>query len=150
FSADGKGRAGRPANLRGSDSANRPPRLVFGRSHPTRLRDVDRQSVRARYRKSAQYGGMGRTGGTASRKPGERGNRPRAEAVLLAPLWGATAGFCLLLIAMAWPEYWRYVAPETSPLAWWESVLLALSSFACLLLAWGAWRREERRAVRAG
>ncbi|HEY8529166.1 MAG TPA: hypothetical protein VIL22_05750 [Paenibacillaceae bacterium] len=83
-------------------------------------------------------------------KPGERGNRTRAEAVLLAPLWGATAGFCLLLIAMAWPEYWRYVAPETSPLAWWESVLLALSSFACLLLAWDAWRREERRAVRAG
>lgn len=83
-------------------------------------------------------------------KPGEGGNRTRAETTLLAVIWGATSGFCLLLVTVAWPEYWRYVAPETSPLAWWESVLLALSSFTCLLLAWDAWVREERRTVRAG
>ena len=82
--------------------------------------------------------------------PGERGNRGRAEGTLIAALWGATAAFCLLLVAVAWPEYWRYVAPEMSPLAWWESVLLAFSAFTCLLLAWDAWVREERRTVRAG
>jgi len=83
-------------------------------------------------------------------KTGERRNPSRPETPLLAVIWGATSGFCLLLVTVAWPEYWRYVAPETSPLAWWESVLLALSAFSCLLLAWDARVREERRTIRIG
>ncbi|QJD86737.1 hypothetical protein [Cohnella herbarum] len=49
-----------------------------------------------------------------------------SEIKLLLVLWTAVMGFLLLLIAAAWPQYWRFIAAETTPLAWLESVLLLL------------------------
>lgn len=51
-----------------------------------------------------------------------------AERILLLTLWCGVGGFILLLTAAAWPNYWEYVASETAPLAWLESLLLALTA----------------------
>jgi hypothetical protein len=59
----------------------------------------------------------------------------RGERYILLVLWVATAGFIGLMIAASWPDYWRYVASETAPLAWLESVLLLLTAFVAGLMA---------------
>ncbi|QMV42983.1 hypothetical protein [Cohnella cholangitidis] len=51
----------------------------------------------------------------------------KIEQGLLLVLWAAVAGFLLLMVIAAWPQYWRFIAAETTPLAWLESVLLVLT-----------------------
>ncbi|MBB6674481.1 hypothetical protein [Cohnella nanjingensis] len=52
----------------------------------------------------------------------------RAERLLLLALWLAVAGFTGGMIAAGWPQYWIYVAAETTPQGWLESVLLVLGA----------------------
>ncbi len=60
----------------------------------------------------------------------------QGERVLLLAVWAAVLGLLLLMVAASWPQYWRFVASETSPLAWLESVLLVLTSFVAGLIAY--------------
>ncbi|MCC3374760.1 hypothetical protein [Cohnella sp. REN36] len=52
----------------------------------------------------------------------------RAERLLLLALWVAVAAFTSGMLAAGWPRYWTYVAAETTPQAWLESVLLVLAA----------------------
>lgn len=56
------------------------------------------------------------------------GTEGRSECVLLVVLWVIVAGCLLFLVAAGWPQYWRFVAAETTPLAWLESVLLVMTA----------------------
>jgi hypothetical protein len=64
-----------------------------------------------------------------------RNKNLKSEHVLLLALWLAVIGFMLLMVVAAWPQYWRFVAAETTPLTWLESVLLILTSFVTGLIA---------------
>lgn len=70
------------------------------------------------------------------------------DKFLLAFLWAAVASFVAGLVAAAWPQYWVYLAAETTPLAWLESVLLALVAFVCGLLAYAESAGGRGTAVR--
>jgi len=73
----------------------------------------------------------------------------KEEKWLLYLLWGAVGGFTLILVAAAWPSYWRFIAAETTPLAWLESVLLALTAFVSGLNAYfDAVANQIKRAAR--
>jgi hypothetical protein len=80
-----------------------------------------------------------------------------AERAVLLSLWGAVAAFALLMVAAGWPQYWRYIAAETVPLAWLESVLLALTAMAAGMRAFAAkatgegdWAPRAWTAIAAG
>lgn len=69
---------------------------------------------------------------------------------LLGALWIAVALFTLGMLAAGWPRYWTYVAAETTPQAWLESVLLVLAAAMAGLNAFAAAAeageaRERRR-----
>ncbi len=59
----------------------------------------------------------------------------KVEHALLLVLWLTVLGFMLLMVVAAWPQYWKFVAAETTPLTWLESVLLVLTSFVTGLIA---------------
>lgn len=65
---------------------------------------------------------------------GEKTGR-QAERLLLFALWAGTALFGIAMVAAGWPQYWRYVASETAPLAWFETALLVLTAFIAALMA---------------
>lgn len=58
------------------------------------------------------------------------------EQWLLLVIWLVVAGFLFFLTIAGWPDYWRFVAAETTPLAWLESVLLILIAFVAGLIAY--------------
>lgn len=58
----------------------------------------------------------------------------RVRRALPFALWGTAAGVVTLLALAAWPEWWRLVAPERSPMTWFESLLL-FCCFAAALVA---------------
>ncbi|MFD2330399.1 hypothetical protein ACFSR7_14210 [Cohnella sp. GCM10020058] len=53
---------------------------------------------------------------------------PSAGKRLLAALWLVVLLFTVGMLAAGWPRYWIYVAAETTPQAWLESVLLVLAA----------------------
>lgn len=59
----------------------------------------------------------------------------QAERLLLFALWAAVALFAVAMVAAGWPRYWRFVAAETTPLAWLESILLVLTAFVAGIIA---------------
>ncbi|MDG0809753.1 hypothetical protein [Cohnella rhizosphaerae] len=65
----------------------------------------------------------------------ESGRLPLAGKRLLAALWLAVLLFTVGMIAAGWPRYWVYVAAETTPQAWLESVLLVLAAAVAALNA---------------
>lgn len=71
------------------------------------------------------------------------------DFVLLLALWLIVAGFLLLLLGAGWPQYWRFIAAETTPLTWLESVLLLLTAFVAGLIAYieGLAGQKSRRVV---
>ncbi|WP_256758716.1 hypothetical protein [Cohnella sp. WQ 127256] len=60
----------------------------------------------------------------------------KSEQLLLLVLWTIVFGFLLVMVVTAWPQYWRFVAAETTPLAWLESVLLVLIAGVSGLIAY--------------
>jgi hypothetical protein len=60
----------------------------------------------------------------------------RNENLLIIFLWVGVIGFMVLLALAGWPQYWRFVASETAPLAWLESMLLVLTAFTAILIAY--------------
>lgn len=59
----------------------------------------------------------------------------RVETAALAATISLPVLFIVLLVAIGWPAWWRWVIPEQSPMTWLESVLLvtcALVAGACL------------------
>lgn len=76
----------------------------------------------------------------------------KGEHLLLFLLWGTVLGFLVLTAAAAWPEYWRFIAAETTPLAWLESVLLVLTAAVTGLIAFveglfGAGRASRKKVL---
>ncbi|SFA83023.1 hypothetical protein SAMN05216312_101751 [Cohnella sp. OV330] len=70
--------------------------------------------------------------------PAGAGRLPAAGKRLLAALWLAVLLFTVGMIAAGWPRYWIYVAAETTPQAWLESVLLVLAAAVAGLNAFAA------------
>lgn len=70
--------------------------------------------------------------------PAGAGRLPVAGKRLLAALWLAVLLFTVGMIAAGWPRYWIYVAAETTPQAWLESVLLVLAAAVAGLNAFAA------------
>ncbi|MFC3800024.1 hypothetical protein [Cohnella sp. GCM10012308] len=60
---------------------------------------------------------------------------PSAGKRLLAALWLVVLLFTIGMLAAGWPRYWVYVAAETTPQAWLESVLLVLAAAVAALNA---------------
>lgn len=60
---------------------------------------------------------------------------PSAGKRLLAALWLVVLLFTVGMLAADWPRYWVYVAAETTPQAWLESVLLVLAAAVAALNA---------------
>lgn len=56
----------------------------------------------------------------------------RRLIVVLAGVWLAAP---LLLMAARWPSWWRWIAPEQTPMTWLQSVALVLASAASVLTA---------------
>jgi len=75
----------------------------------------------------------------------------KIEQGLLLVLWAAVAGFLLLMVVAAWPQYWRFIAAETTPLAWLESVLLVLTGAVTgsIALVEAMIGRSQRKAILA-
>ncbi|MDG0792753.1 hypothetical protein OMP38_19155 [Cohnella ginsengisoli] len=63
---------------------------------------------------------------------------PSAGKRLLVALWLAVLLFTVGMIAAGWPRYWIYVAAETTPQGWLESVLLVLAAAVAALNAFAA------------
>ncbi|MEK0312498.1 hypothetical protein [Cohnella sp. 56] len=61
-----------------------------------------------------------------------------AASRLLAALWLAVLLFTLGMLAAGWPRYWIYIAAETTPQGWLESVLLVLAAAMAGLNAFAA------------
>lgn len=70
--------------------------------------------------------------------PAEAGRLPSAGKRLLTALWLAVLLFTVGMLAAGWPRYWVYVAAETTPQAWLESVLLVLAAAMAALNAFAA------------
>ncbi|CAI6068633.1 hypothetical protein [Cohnella sp. JJ-181] len=68
----------------------------------------------------------------------ETDRMPAAPIRLLAALWLAVLLFTVGMIAAGWPRYWIYVAAETTPQAWLESVLLVLAASLAALNAFAS------------
>lgn len=66
------------------------------------------------------------------------GQLPSAGKRLLVALWLAVLLFTVGMIAAGWPRYWIYVAAETTPQGWLESVLLVLAAAVAALNAFAA------------
>jgi hypothetical protein len=48
----------------------------------------------------------------------------RVERLGLYSVWLVVLLFVLLLVVGAWPNWWKWIAPELSPMGWLESLLL--------------------------
>jgi hypothetical protein len=48
----------------------------------------------------------------------------RVERLGLCSVWLIVSLFLLLLVVGAWPNWWKWIAPELSPMGWLESLLL--------------------------
>lgn len=64
----------------------------------------------------------------------------------LAGLWIVASGGLALA---GWPSWWRYVAPEASPMTWLQSVVLVVAGSGALLLVLHTRVAGERHGARA-
>lgn len=71
--------------------------------------------------------------------------RAGAEKILLCVPWIGSALFVAAAVVGAWPEYWKYIAAETTPLAWLQSVLLLSCALLGGLVAFSSFVSEEHR-----
>jgi hypothetical protein len=58
----------------------------------------------------------------------DTGKIEHGTRLLLAVLWAAVLFAICLFVAASWPNYWVFIAAETTPLAWLESLLLMLTA----------------------
>jgi hypothetical protein len=63
----------------------------------------------------------------------------RTDTALAVALAGAVMG----MLVGPWPRWWRWIAPEQTPMTWLQSILLVLCGFVCLLLAAHGWLADE-------
>ena len=70
----------------------------------------------------------------------------RGVVAVLVGLWAVASGGLALA---GWPNWWRFIAPEASPMTWLQSVVLVVAGTGALLLAVHARAAADQVAVRA-
>lgn len=76
--------------------------------------------------------------------------RLRCERLFLAGAWAGMAGIFILLTAAGWPRWWHHIIPEYAALAWFESLLLAVTALLAFAGAGLAYINRDGSVLRWG
>lgn len=69
------------------------------------------------------------------------------DAAVISALWLISALFTAVLIAVPYPEYWKYTIAELGPMTWFESLLLFFSAVLAFLCAGLDYVRGKNRGA---